>query len=368
MFRLPTNTVIRPGAITELGNVVSALGASRVFLVSDEGLGNTPWPAVVEEVLSSLGTARAIFTDVAPNPRTFQVDQAARAAQSFEADLVLGLGGGSVLDTAKAVAMLCRNEGSIRDFEGKEVFANQPLPFVAIPTTCGTGSEVTWVSVVSDPDSKRKMSVKGTGMFPTYALVDSNLIKTLPSSLIAYTGMDALTHAMEALVSKCANPVSDALAVAAIQLISEHIEDCVNDRSDSNHREALMRGSTLAGISFGNADVGAVHCLSESIGGLFDHPHGLLNAQLLLPVMQFQYADIHRKLETVSEFRNPESLLARIEQLVDSLGIPALATLNIPEESWPKIAQMAEQNNSNASNPRDMVARDYEQILESMMQ
>jgi alcohol dehydrogenase len=308
------------------------------------------------------------FDGVEPNPRTVTVDREAENARSAGVDLVVAIGGGSVLDAGKALSMLVTNEGSAREFEGRNRFTNPPTPFVAVPTTCGTGSEVTWVSVLSDPESKRKISIKGDGMFPTIAVVDADLIETLPPPLIAQTGLDALTHAMEAFVSRRANPASDALAAEAVRLLLANLALCVRNPEEARLREAVMRASTLAGMAFGNADVGAVHCLSESLGGLYDHPHGLLNALLLVPVFEYQFSEVHPRLEdlaarTLFPSADALSLLDAVLSLVDALDLPGFDTLNVPPDASSEIAQMAVANNSNASNPREMAASDYEAIL-----
>lgn len=365
-FRLPTRTTIAPGALSKLATEIRELGVERPFLVFDQGLSETRWPPIVRDALSETCDEIQEFSDVDPNPRVRKVDRAGELARQFDADGVVGIGGGSVLDTAKMVSMLARNPGSCKDYEGKNLFANKPIPFIAIPTTCGTGSEVTWVAVVSDSESRRKISIKGDGMYPSLALVDADLIQTLPRSLISYTGLDALTHAIEAFVSRRSNPISDALATWAITLIMNHLEPCVNDPNDASHRSEMMKASTLAGIAFGNADVGAVHCLSESIGGLFDHPHGLLNAQLLVPVMRYQHDMVRKKLDGISEWASSDKMLDQIEQLISRLNVPPLQSLAIPVESFGEIASLAERNNSNASDPRNMAASDYRCILDGL--
>ena len=366
-FRLPTRTILAPGSLEHLVEEVNALKCTRAFLVFDNGLASTPWPERVLDLLSRCSAKVEIFDAIEPNPRASSVDLAAESARSFDADFVIAIGGGSVLDAAKAVSMLLRNEGSCANYEGKNIFQHQPVPFVAIPTTCGTGSEVTWVSVISDPDSKRKISIKGDGMFPTVALVDADLIATLPPSLIAQTGVDALTHAMEAFVSRCSNPVSDVLASRAASLLLKHLEPCVADPDQADHRTAVMKASTIAGMAFGNADVGAVHCLSESIGGLFDLPHGLLNAQFLGPVFRYQFASIESRLNTMIDGFDAESLLSHTEQMIANLSIPSVASLELPADSLAHIARLAFGNNSNDSNPKVMTSADYQQILNSAL-
>ena len=366
-----------PGCLTEVGAVAASFQIHRALLVSDQGMAETPWLNKVAGRLEDAGLQVLTETAVEQNPRHHTVDAIAQQARTAKVDLVVGLGGGSVLDTAKAVAMLIKNAGSCLDFEGKNRFNYGSAPFLALPTTCGTGSEVTWVSVISDLDARRKISVKGEAMFPDVALVDAEVLSSLPSGLIATTGMDAFTHAIEAYTAACANPISDSLAEQAIRLILNYLPRLYRDAGDETARLQCMRASTLAGMAFGNADVGGVHCLSETIGGLFDVPHGLANAILLLPVMESHEPTIRSKLAGLMQIldgpaasrRTEEALsrlfLSRIQNLLDALDIPSFSSLDIEPEAFSIIAAGAVKNNSNASNPRPMTASDYLQILHS---
>jgi alcohol dehydrogenase len=278
------------------------------------------------------------------------------------------------MDAAKAVAMLISNAGSCLDFEGKNRFTSPSAPYIAVPTTCGTGSEVTWVSVITDAAGKRKVSVKGDGMFPRYALVDPDLLVTLPAELVAHTAMDALTHAVEAYTGTAANPFSDALAEKAVSLLFSHLERAFADiRVDAEAREAVMRAATLAGMAFGNADVAGVHCLSEALGGQWDVPHGLANAMLLAPVMRshLPHAEVRlAQLEAVVVPCRPgptgASFIERVEALARSVNIPPFRTLHIPAGAYPRLAESAVANNSNGSNPRPMTAEDYLAVLRKL--
>jgi len=376
-FRIPTHVTIESGCFDRLPVVVDPLGKGRVLLVVDRGLLLTPWPAQAERMLINHGKDVIVFSDIEVNPRHTTVDSLADMARNSEMDVVIGLGGGSVIDAAKAVSMLVNNPGSCVQYEGKNRFTRSTVPFIAVPTTCGTGSEVTWVSVISHGDEQRKMSIKGDGMFPDVALVDPDLLKTLPASLVAYSGLDALTHALEAYVSLTANPISDALAEKAIVLIMNYLRRAVSDTAgDADAREAVMRASTLAGMAFSNADVGAVHCLSETLGGLWDIPHGLGNAVFLVPVLKYQLLFIQDRLtrlfslvvpsSTYSKKTDAERMISRVEQLVTDVGVPTFQSLGIDATSFPRIASEATNNNSNPSNPRPMMEADYMQILVQM--
>ena len=237
-----------PGCVNQVAEVVASFSSRRVLLVADQGISATPWFTLVMDLVEKAGIPIVSADEIEPNPRYTTIDKLAERARSNKLDCVVGLGGGSVLDAAKAIAMLCKNSGSCLDYEGKNRFEHGSVPFVAIPTTCGTGSEVTWVSVITHPGQQRKLSVKGDAMFPAAALVDADMLKTLPAHLIASTGMDALTHAVEAYTVNCGNPVSDALAEKAIVLLFRYLPALYQNVDDDDARFAVMRASTLAGM------------------------------------------------------------------------------------------------------------------------
>ena len=254
------------------------------MLITDKGLRAS---GLVDKVLQQIGNVD-VFDEIEPNPKSDTVNRAGVLARQNKPDVIIALGGGSPLDAAKAIALLAVNEGLIEDYEGRAKYKNAPLPLIAIPTTCGTGSEVTWVAVITDIKRKFKMSVKGPKMFPHFAIVDPDLLRTLPVQTIAATGMDALTHAIEAYTVKPATFITDMIALKSIKMITESLEAAVQDiHINTEARENLMYGSTIAGFAFGNSDVGAVHCIAESIGALFDVPHGVANAIFLPYVMEY---------------------------------------------------------------------------------
>ena len=383
-YRMPTRVHIEPGCLARLPEAARSLSLDRVLLVADPGLAQTEWIEGTRALLESAGIHHETFDAVEPNPRTTTVTTMSDRLRADAFSGVVALGGGSVLDAAKAAAMLCRNEFRIEQYEGKNRYANAPLPMVAIPTTCGTGSEVTWVSVLSQPTTRSKISVKGESMFPDQALVDADLISTLPPELVAWTGLDALTHALEATTGIASNPVSDALAEKAIALLLRFLPRAVADiTGDSTAREAVMRASTLAGLAFGNADVGAVHCLSESLGGLYDHAHGLLNAILLRPVLGYHRGVIEERLAELDGLLSGEDathapahdapageradhFLAHLDTFCRALEVPAFSSLDVPSEDYSMISQRAMMNGSNRSNPQPMAAHNYLEILEAL--
>ncbi|HEX3556989.1 MAG TPA: iron-containing alcohol dehydrogenase [Thermoanaerobaculia bacterium] len=369
-FRVPTRVVMAPGCLFRLPEVIAGFAPKRVLMVTDPGIEGTGWPERIWKALAEREIEAITFDDVEPNPRCSTVDRLASWGREEGVSLVLGIGGGSVLDAAKAAAMLIPNSGSAVQYEGRNRYEHEPLPFLAVPTTCGTGSEVTWVSVLTDEERQAKISVKGETMYPAWALVDCELLRTLPGHLVAWTGADALTHAVEAFTCRLANPISDALASTAVSLLLRYLRRAAADvAGDAEAREAVMRASTLAGLAFGNADVAAVHCLSETLGGRWDVPHGLANAVLLAPVTRFNLPASARKLAHLESALPPgsrsgaEGVLQAIEELVRDLGIPAFRELGISSEDYPWIAGRAVQNGSNPSNAREMGVEEYLEVL-----
>lgn len=341
--------------------------------MTDRGIEQASWFASLLQLCGKY----ELVNSIEPNPKFENIDQIAASARKKGFDCVIGIGGGSVLDAAKAISMLLSNPGSICDYEGKNRFSNPAVPFIAIPTTCGTGSEVTWVSVISVPNQGRKISVKGDHMFPRFALVDAELLASLPSHLVASTGMDAMTHAIEAVVGRPANPASNALALQAIRTIKTYLpfaaraEDSSENPGAPTRNQALehvMTASTLAGLAFGNADVGAVHCLSESIGGVLDLPHGLLNTLLLVPVLRYQQSAIQEQLGLISNALETDQahLFSELDRLIAKLPLPSWNELNIPPHTFEDLAQKSESNGSNPSNRFEMKAHDYLTILQSL--
>jgi alcohol dehydrogenase len=372
-FRVPTRVLMAPGCLGQLPEIVAGYAPERVLMVTDPGIEETGLPERVWEALAEIQIEAITFDDVEPNPRASTVDRLAEWGREEGASLVLGVGGGSVLDAAKAAALMITNSGRVADYEGLDRYAEKPLPFLAVPTTCGTGSEVTWVSVLTVEERQAKISVKGETMFPDWAIVDADLLRTLPGRLVAWTGADALTHAVEAATCRVANPVSDALAEKAVSLLLRYLRRAAADiAGDAEAREAVMRASTLAGLAFGNADVAAVHCLSETLGGRWNLPHGLANAVLLAPVTRYNLAACADKLATLEAVLPPgsgkgaEGVLQAIEDLVRDLGIPQFRDLGIPATDHPWIAERAARNGSNSSNPREMGAEQYLELLSGL--
>ncbi len=346
------------------------LKKKNIFLVTDKGVIKA---GLLDKVLFQINVNH-IFDEVEENPKHETINRAGEIVRRIKPELIIGLGGGSAMDAAKAIALLATNPGRVEDYEGREKYSSPPLPVLAIPTTCGTGSEVTWVSVITHTGRKFKMSIKGPELFPLVAVVDPDLLLTLPQKLIASTGLDALTHSIEAFTVRQATPFTDIFAREAFSLIITSIEDAWKDiRKNSEARSKIMLGSTLAGIAFCASDVGSVHCLSEALGSLYDIPHGVANSLFLPFVMEFnlpfaksRYAQLGwlAGIKAQDEEESSKVLIQRIKDLSQNLGIPTLRELGIKRECFLEIAKKAFENNSNSSNPREADIEDYVKILE----
>ena len=372
LFHMPARLYFGSGEIDNLKLIIDeCLKARNPVLITDNGILQA---GLLKNVLTQLPGIK-IFDEIEANPKSDTINRIADKIRQLAPDLVIGFGGGSPLDAGKALALLATNHGNIEDYEGKEKYKNDPLPFLAIPTTCGTGSEVTWVSVITDVNRKFKMSIKGPKMYPAVSIVDPDLIKTLPSKIIASTGLDALTHAVEAYLSRPATLITDNHAVKAVKLILGAIEGAYDDiKNHHTHRENLMFGSTIAGFAFGNSDVTAVHCISESIGALYDIPHGVANSIFLPHVLSYNLPDCFVKMATLArqtgideadDMSAARFFIQNIKALSKKLGIPLFKDLKIRKDQFEKISQMSFENNSTPSNPRELGQEDYLKILEN---
>ncbi len=369
-FQVPTKINFGSGTITQIKDIVQdELQAKNLFLVTDKGIRES---GIAEKVTSQF-PGMPVFDEIEQNPKHPTVDRAGELARELKPDLIIGLGGGSALDAAKAIALLATNPGKIEEYEGRAKYKVSPLPVLAIPTTCGTASEVTWVAVITHTERKFKMSIKGPLMFPAMALVDPDLLASLPASLVASTGMDALTHAIEAYTVKPATSITDIFARASLKYVFQSIEEAYDDiQGNKKARERIMLGSMLAGFAFGNSDVGAVHCIAESVGSLLDTAHGVANAIFLPYVMEFnlpvsarRFAEISRLagIHEVDDYEAARMLIQKIKNLSRKLQIPSVKEIGLDEIHFQEIAQKSFANNSNPSNPREAKAEDYMQIL-----
>jgi len=286
-FETTPRIVCRPGSGEELGGLASDLGIRRAMVVTDRGMLRTGLLQPIEAALAAAGIATTVFADVEADPPEAVVMAAVAMASAAGVDGVIGIGGGSSMDTAKLVALMARTPQSLEAIYGIGLARGPRLPLIQVPTTAGTGSEVTPISIVTTPTHEKK-GVVSPLLLPDIALLDAALTLQLPPRVTAMTGIDAMVHAIEAFTTRLKkNLISDALAIAALKLLFGNIRTVIRAPGDVAARSAMLEGSMLAGMAFANAPVGAVHALAYPIGGHFHVPHGLSNALVLVPVMRF---------------------------------------------------------------------------------
>jgi alcohol dehydrogenase len=378
IFSIPTQIQFGPDISRQAGAVTKSLTASSedaaktgALVIIDPGIKATDW---VKEILASIqesGLQYLTFDEVKPNPRDEDVHRAASVLKENNLGAVVAIGGGSTIDTAKTAALLASHGGKVSDYAGWAKVPGPVLPLVVIPTTAGSGSEATCWAVITDSLSHNKLAIGDRHLAPAVALVDPALTLSLPANLTAATGMDVLTHAIEAYLSALSSPVNDLLALEAIRLVAANLRQVVTKGDDLQAREAMMLASTLGGIVINNADVAGVHCLSESMGSLYDAPHGLLNAILLPYFMVFwQKSCVERFAHIAEAFgagSKPDEAVAQVIALNQWLKFPSLADIGAKRQDLQQLAVTAASNVSNSSNPIPMAASDYLGILEKAM-
>jgi alcohol dehydrogenase class IV len=364
---LPRVVRIGGGALSELPDAMAQCGLSRPLIVTDRFLQDSGMVERLLAILSAAGMTGQVFAETVPDPTVAVVDAALDQLSTDRFDCVIGFGGGSPIDTAKAVAALGIERRPVESMKVPAVTDTAGLPVIAIPTTAGTGSEATRVTVITDEQSNEKMLCAGLAFLPTIAIVDFELTLTKPRRLTADTGIDSLTHAIEAYVSKRANPFSDAVALSAMRLISANIRRACDVPDDRAAREAMMVGAHHGGLAFSNSSVALVHGMSRPIGAFFHVPHGLSNAMLLPAVTRFsapealhRYATCARTMGVAGEHEGDQSSVARLveelERLNRDLNVPSPLSYGIDKETYqgliPTMAAQAIASGSPANNPR----------------
>ena len=375
-FQLPTRIEFGNGVAATVGEEAKGLGGSRALVVTDPGIASAGLLEPILAHLKSADLAVTVFDGVEPNPRDTSVARGAEVALSEECDVLVAVGGGSPMDTAKAIGVIQQEGGKITDYEGLGIVTKPITPLIAIPTTAGTGSEVTFWSVVTDSARSFKMSVGSPLIAARVALVDPELTVGLPASLTAATGVDALTHAVEGFTATLSEPLTDSLAVSAIRLIGKSLRQAYANGSNLEARYNMMLASLLAGVAFGNSDIGGVHCMGEAIGGLYDTPHGVAMAIYLPVVAEFNCIAVPEKFAAVAEALGDDvAHLSTVEaarraplairRLTDDLRIPSATTVGVRREDFPRLAKAASINVSVESNPRVATEQDFLDMYEA---
>jgi choline dehydrogenase len=368
---VPTRFVHGPGAIRRLGEVLAELGVQRPFLVTDKGVVAA---GLADSALGHVDDA-VVFDEVYANPDIELVGRATALYREEGCDGLAALGGGSSMDTAKAVGVEVAHGGSIVDYEyGATPITERIPPLVAVPTTSGTGSEATLWAVITDHDRKIKFNVGGTPLIGAHvALVDPELTLALPPAITAATGMDALSHAIECYTCDYHQPFNDAVALLAIELVGRWLRVAYEDGGNLEARTNMAHAATLGGLAYGTESAGAAHAMSQSAGGVHDCPHGALTARVLGPVCEYnapaapeRYARIAQGLGVdVHGLSELDAAMAGVEgvyRLTDDVGIPDMEELGFSEDEIPMLARIAYEDPQTIGNPREVDAAAYEEI------
>ena len=364
---LPRIMQVGEDASLEIPAILASLGCSRPLIITDRMMVELGYAGKIQTCLADKSVIADVFDDTVPEPTVSSIQAGVETVRNGNYDSIIALGGGSPIDSAKAIGILGKFGGEMRDYKFPRIVNEEGLPIIAIPTTAGTGSEVTRFTIITDETTDEKMLCVGVGFMPIAALVDYNLTLSLPPRITADTGIDALTHAMEAYVSQKASPYSDSQALSAMRLIGPNLRRAYHDGSDKEAREAMMLGSTLAGIAFSNASVALVHGMSRPIGAAFHVPHGLSNAMLLPAVTEFsipaaaeRYADCARAMGVASQQDCTETanakLMDELRALNQELQVPTPEEFGIERQAFfdlmPLMAEQALASGSPNNNPR----------------
>lgn len=368
-FTIPQNIVVGAGSLKRLPELAKNLKKSKAYIISGPHLEKIGMVDKCREALKAAGIESDAFTQTEGNPSTDTVAKAAEGFKSSKADFIVAFGGGSPLDVAKAVAVISSYGGNITDYEGGGKVPGPVVPMIAIPTTAGTGSEVTAFSVITDHSRNYKLTVVSNYLLPAYAILDPELITTVPKSTAAACGIDAMVHALEAFISKAASPFSDLFAKEALRLIGTNIRDYVLDRSNLAACEAMLTGSLFAGIAFSHARLGDVHAMSHPVSAYFDVAHGVANAVLLPTIVDYNMTYASEKYKYIydcicekplsDDTFTPEMLAAEIRVLNDELGIPSsLSEVGVDSSLFDKMADDAMKSGNILVNPRPTTKKD----------
>ena len=372
-FTLPTKIIFGPGCVKQLVEEIAAIGGKKPLIITDPGIRGAGIDRIVTGLLDEAGIEYGLFDGVEANPKDVNAEAAAREARACGADFLIAVGGGSPIDCAKAVGVLLAHDAEfIKPYEGKTAATLPNPPLITVPTTSGTGSEITFSSVITDTKNKYKMTVKSPYTAATTALCDPELTISVPPAVTAATGVDALTHSIEGFTATCSEPIGDAAALYSIELIAGNLVKAYKDGSDLEARSNMLMASMLGGISFSHSDVASVHCIAEALGSMYDLPHGTCNAIFLPYVMEYnmdycvdRYARVAGALGLTydSDEDGAAKAVAYVKQLTKDVELPTFASLDPDPADFPALADMAYKNGSNDSNPRPMTAADYEALL-----
>ncbi len=377
-FFIPSVNIMGTGCISEAVATIRRHGLRRLLIVTDAGLARSGMAARIQQLLADADIQSTVFDGAKPNPTVANVEAGLAALKAADCDAIVSLGGGSPHDCAKGIALCATNGGHISDYEGVDRSTRPQLPLIAINTTAGTASEMTRFCIITDEQRHVKMAIVDRNVTPLLSVNDPALMAGMPPSLTAATGMDALTHAVEAYVSTASTPITDACALKAVDLISRHLRSAVANGGNAEAREQMAYAQFLAGMAFNNASLGYVHAMAHQLGGVYDLPHGVCNAVLLPHVQAFnaatsadRLADVARAMGSSVSGGGPagaEACLTAIRQLSADVGIPAgLSSLGVKAEDIPLLAANALKDACGLTNPRPASQQEIEALFRNAM-
>ena len=367
------------GALKLAGRYAKNLGASRILVVTDPGVMAAGWTDQVVSSLTLESLLYVIYSGVTPNPRAEEVMGGAELYKNTGCNLIMAVGGGSVIDCAKGIGIVVTNKKHILEFEGVDQVAIPMPPLICIPTTGGTSADVSQFAIISNTQEKNKIAIISKAVVPDVSLIDPLTLTTMDNYLAACTGLDALTHAVEAYVSIAHSPITDLHALAAIRLLSSHLVPSLAEPNNVELRKQVMLASLEAGLAFSNASLGAVHAMAHSLGGLLDLPHGEANAILLEHVMSFNFPEAGERFSQIGEAMGLDlqkrslsekkaAILAEIGRLRNAVGIEkSLGQKGVSRADIPQLSKKAMNDPCIVTNPRHPVRRDIEVIFEEAL-
>ncbi len=375
-FFCPSQIYMGIGAHQKVAEIIRKLACERIFVVLDGALVDSPFYAGISALLKSEGVEVVLFSDIEPDPSAHTVEKAFKQCQGHRATAILAIGGGSTIDVAKAVGILVTNGGRIHDYEGIDRFSIPPLPLIAIPTTAGTGSEVSGSCVITDTEKNLKMSVRHAALNPAaYAILDPLALRTVPAHVAAHSGLDAFVHAFESYLSRQSNLMTDAINLQAIALISANIRQFFADRDNLEAGLNMLCGSALAGMTFGQTGLGNVHCMARFVGAYFHLSHGLSNAVCLPHVARFnllasptKFAHVAmamgRPVQQLPVLDAALAAVTAIEALCRDLGIPErLRDVGVTQDRFDEMSVLCTGANYNRWNPRHTTTADFRALF-----
>lgn len=378
-FYIPSVNLMGAGCLEEAATSIQAQGFKKGLIVTDKVICEIGMAKQVADLLSSKGVETVIFDGTQPNPTTGNVVAGLAILKENNCDFVVSLGGGSPHDCAKGIALVATNGGKIADYEGVDVSPKPQLPVVAINTTAGTASEMTRFCIITDEDRHVKMALVDKNTTPIMSVNDPELMLAKPASLTAATGMDALTHAVEAYVSTAATPITDACAIKAIELIQANLRTAVEHGQNIEAREQMAYAQFLGGMAFNNASLGYVHAMAHQLGGFYDLPHGVCNAILLPHVQTFNAKVVPERLKDIAVAlgvnvdgmtadEGAQAALEAIKQLSKDVGIPSgLSALNVKPEDFDILAENALKDACGFTNPTPATHDEIKEIFAQAM-